>query len=187
MRTALKDQFRCRPPEHHAAADTCPGERDGDHPAAPETGTLLSVESGPGRQPDPPRSDHHGSASCQSSHFPNTENIQVDHTTEERQGDETDYDTRIKNSQTKDTVEDVVVQGNSENSIFSKVQVDDTHSNHGNTDEINEMDNQDKCNTGLTTDIPAVETDVKTDYRNELSALKSNVKGNNYSFLLLHT
>ena len=87
-----------------------------------------------------------------------------------------DSDTKIKNSQTKDTVEDLVVQDNSENTIFSKVQVDDTHSNNGNTDEINERENQDKCNTALTTDIPAVETDV-TDYRNELSALKSNVKG----------
>ena len=178
LRTALKDQFRCGPPEHRGAADTCPRERDGDHPAAqPETGTLLSVESGPGRQPDPPRSDDHGSASCQSSHFPNTENIQVDHTTEERQGDETESDTRIKNSHSEDTEKDVVVQCKSENSIFSKVQVDDTHSNHGNTDEINKRENQDKCNTALTTDIPLVETDVETHYRKRLSSLKSNVKG----------
>ena len=177
LRTASKDQFRCGPPEHRGAADTCPRERDGDQPAAPETGTLLSVESGPGRQPDPPRSDDHGSASCQSSHFPNTENIQVDHTTEERQGDETDSDTRIKNSHSEDTEKDVVVQCKSENSIFSKVQVDDTHSNHENTDEINKRENQDKCNTALTTDIPLVETDVETHYRKELSSLKSDVKG----------
>ena len=70
-----------------------------------------------------------------------------------------------------------MVQCNSENPILSKVQVDDTHSNHGNTDEINKRENQDKCKTALTTDIPLVETGVKTDYRKELSALKSTVKG----------